>query len=175
MATPTFEQVIAALRPLFEDAQTPGPVTTPPSTQPPVLPPPGVMIVNVPWELVVGSQSVTIPAGIAVAFAIKPPAGSSSNGDMFSFTQSPSNDKAYYARTMCISTKPGDFSRDLGASALVQGQETRMYFSVGGRKADKYGRVDTRWADLVPGQTYYINVKQDDPALSCKINFKLYV
>lgn len=171
MTAPTWEQVEAALKPLWNGGGT----TTPqPQPNPQPTTPPGVRVVAVPWKLVVGSQSTRINVGEMVAFAITPPAGFSSNREYCSFTQSPTDGGAYFQRVMCLSDRPGVFDTTLGAAALAYGQETRAYFTVGGRKQLPYNRGDDmRYADLTPGQTYYVNVRQIDPAISCSINYKL--
>jgi hypothetical protein len=58
-----------------------------------------------------------------------------------------------------------------------------LYFTVGGRSIDKYGRVRTDIPDLIAGQTYYITIIQQDSVggndtcvwgSSCDINYALY-
>lgn len=172
MAAPTWEQVEALLKPLWSG----GGSTTP--QQPPTPPgptlPPGVRVVSVPWKLVVGALSTRIAVNEQVAFAVTPPVGFSSNREHCSFTQSPTDGNAYFQRVMCLSDRPGVFDTGLGSAALAYGQDTRLYFTVGGRRLLPYNRgEDMRYADLTPGQTYYVNVRQIDPAISCSINYKL--
>jgi len=168
------DATVAELRAVLGDAP-PTPVPGPaPSPQPvPNQTPSGVRIVAVPWKTTIGLPNVTIMAGETIAFALLVPPGATSWGRLSNFSISPTDANAYFDRQICLSDVPGDFSQKLAPSALKTGQEPNVYFSVGGYPLDKYKRLDKSNANLDAGGTYYVNVRQVDPTLSCRINYGL--
>jgi hypothetical protein len=96
--------------------------------------------------------------GTAAVFVVDVPAGASSNGSQGSFRISPTDANAYNTRILSVSASPCDFSRSLGSATVVQGQDVRVYFTVGGHAVDRYGRAITTIADLSPGKRYYFTV-----------------
>jgi hypothetical protein len=125
--------------------------------------PPGVVVIDVPWELHVGTQTAKINRN-TLAFKVIP---QDTHFNSASFVISPTTAADYFEREFCLSEKPGAFD------GLVRG-DGRIYFTAGASyPLDKYGRLDTRYPCLNPGQPYYLNVRQKNPSLICRINYAL--
>ena len=121
------------------------------------------IVIPVSWQTTIGtgfttSKAGSIAPGTAAVFVVEVPAGASSGGSQGSFRISPTNDQGYNMHIMSVSDSPCDFSRSLGTASVVQGQDVRVYFTVGGHATDKYGRIVTSIADLAPGNKYYFTV-----------------
>ena len=121
------------------------------------------IVIPVSWQTTIGTGFSTSKAGgfapgPASVFVVDVPAGASSHGTQGSFRISPSNANGYNTRILSVSASPCDFSRSLGTASVVQGQDVRVYFTVGGHATDRYGRQITSIADLTPGQKYYFTV-----------------
>lgn len=166
------------------------PVVTPPTPTPtpdPVTP--GVKVIGLSWASTIGRQTARIPAGTTLAFKVTVPASGIPLGKLHVFTQSPTDGNAYFFRNTCLSDIPGDFtggSFPLAVTRTMQGsnQDARIKFTVGipymrPVPAQYAGilqpTIDTSVAILVPGKTYYFNVRQIDPNLSCNIDYSLNV
>lgn len=166
------------------------PVVTPPTPTPiPDPVPPGVNIIGLPWASTIGRQVAKITPGVTLAFKVTVPMSGIPFGALHNFTQSPTDGNAYFFRNTCLSDKPGDFtggSFPLAVTRTMQGasQDARIRFTVG----TPYTRpvpaqyagilqptVDPSVAVLIPGGTYYFNVRQTDPTLTCYINYSLHV
>ena len=121
------------------------------------------IVIPVSWETTIGTGFSTSKAGgfapgTASVFVVQVPAGLSSHGTQGSFRISPTNANGYNTRILSVSDSPCDFSRSLGSASVVQGQDVRVYFTVGGHATDRYGRAITSIADLTPGKKYYFTV-----------------
>ena len=121
------------------------------------------IVIPVSWATTIGTGFTTskaggMPPGTAAVFVVDVPAGASSNGTQGSFRISPTNANGYNTRILSVSASPCDYSRSLGTASVVQGQDVRVYFTVGGHATDKYGRIVTSIADLAPGNKYYFTV-----------------
>ena len=119
--------------------------------------------IPVSWETTIGTGFSTAKAGgfapgTASVFVVQVPAGASSHGTLGSFRISPTNANGYNTRILSVSDVPCDFTRSLGSASVVQGQDVRVYFTVGGRSTDRYGRPVMTIADLTPGKKYYFTV-----------------
>lgn len=161
------KQALASAQPPASPAPTPAPPAPAPT------PVGNARLVVVPWGNTKSIVSQTINAGEALAFAITPPAGLSTGGQLANFSISPSDQNAYFDRLICLSAAPGDFDNPLRPSARKQGQEPNVYFSVGGYPVGRLGQPDMSSATLMPGTTYYVNVRQLDPTKACRINYGL--
>jgi hypothetical protein len=121
------------------------------------------IVLPVSWQTTIGtgfttSKAGSLSPGTAAVFVVDIPAGASSRGTQGSFRISPSNANGYNTRILSVSDRPCDYSRSLGTASVVQGQDVRVYFTVGGHATDKYGRMITTIADLTPGNRYYFTV-----------------
>lgn len=151
----TVADILAAL-----GVAQPGPVIVPPPTDIPA----GVVVIDVPWALHVGTQTATIHPVQTLAFRVIP---QDTHFNTASFVISPTSSADYFERKFCLSETPGAFD------GLVRG-DGRIYFTAGASfPIDKYGRADTRYPCLDPGKPYYFNVEQKDPSLTCRINYAL--
>lgn len=144
------------------------------------------IVIPVSWETTIGTGFSTSKAGgfapgTASVFVVQVPAGASSHGTQGSFRISPTNANGYNTRVLSVSDSPCDFSRSLGSASVVQGQDVRVYFTVGGHAVDRYGRAITSIADLSPGKKYYFTVVNQSPvggantctSSACDINYGL--
>jgi hypothetical protein len=124
------------------------------------------IVIPVSWQTTIGTGFSTSKAGgfapgTASVFAVQVPAGVSSNGKQGSFRISPSNAFGYNTRILSVSDSPCDYSGSLGTASVVQGQDVRVYFTVGPPPptVDKYGRTTVPTiANLTPGKKYYFTV-----------------
>jgi hypothetical protein len=123
-------------------------------------------IISVPWTFRAGTFTTTIDPGETVSFAFVP---QNTNGKLANFAVSPTDGGAYFDREHYLSDSPGEFDDD----GLKVGQSDRRWFSCGGYPTDRYGRENTRYPALTPGKTYYVNVRQKDPTLTCRVNYAL--
>jgi hypothetical protein len=122
-------------------------------------------IISVPWALRTGTFTTTIDPGETVSFSFIP---EDTNGNLANFAVSPTDGGAYFDREYCLSDKPGVFE-----GVVTSQQSDRRWFSCGGYPTDRYWRQNTRYPDLTPGKTYYVNVRQKDPTLTCRVNYAL--
>jgi len=150
---------------------SPTPPTVPPATQP--TRPASFSVVDVPWIYRAGLQSAQIPAGRFLAFRFVIPAGYSSRQQACGFSFAPTGGDDYFFREYALSTLPGDFS----SIAQTNNEAGALFFTVGGRRLIGIivKRPDMSMPDLVAGQTYFVNVRQQDPMLSCRINYSLAI
>jgi hypothetical protein len=161
------------------------PTTTPPTTPPttPSTTPPNVNLVVLPWgNTGLTSRAVArIPTNGSAAFKFTVPQGYSSAGKLLKFNVSPAGGNDYFPRGMVLSDRPGDFTGlalDSQGSAIRQQRDNSssesvyMSFSVGGypTRGILIKQPDKTNPDLGPG-TYYFNVRQQDPSLSCQVDY----
>lgn len=142
-------------------------------------------VVAMPWQFTSGIISTAklggFKSGDAYVFTITPPPGTTTSGQLGSFSTAPTDGNGYNNRIISLSDTPCDFSRKLGRGSVVQGMVLTAYFTVGGYPIDKYGRQDTTYPSLTPGQTYYVTVIQQNSVggsnsclnSSCNINYGL--
>jgi len=144
------------------------------------------IVIPVSWQTTIGTGFTTSKAGsmapgTAAVFVVDIPAGASSNGTQGSFRISPTDANSYNTRILSVSGSPCDYSRSLGTASVVQGQDVRVYFTVGGHAVDRYGRAMTSVADLSPGKRYYFTVINEKSvggenactSSACNINYGL--
>jgi len=144
------------------------------------------IVIPVSWQTTIGtgfttSKAGSIAPGTAAVFVVEVPAGASSGGSQGSFRISPTNDQGYNMHIMSVSDSPCDFSRSLGTASVVQGQDIRLYFTVGGHAVDRYGRAITSIADRTPGRKYYFTVLSQQSvggvnactSSACNVNYGL--
>lgn len=160
-------------------SQQPGPQPQPP--EPPVPSVPGVKVVDISWASTAGRAVARIPASGSLAFRFTVPAGY--RGGPCSFSQSPSGGADYYFRNTMLSDKPGEFAEGpfdplaVKAMSAKANQDSRQVFMVGVPflRGVLVKRPDLSIPILESGKTYYFNVRQVDPTLSCQIDYALNV
>jgi hypothetical protein len=148
-----------------------------------------VKIIGLPWQTTIGRQVAKITPGVTLAFAFTVPMVGIPFGQLHDFNVTPTDGNAYFARNTCLSDKPGDFTGGtlpLSVSRTMQdsGTDQRRRFTVGVPYVrpvpEQYKNIlqpttDLSVAVLVPGKTYYFNVRQVDPTLTCNIDYALKV
>ena len=155
----TFLALMAAMLATDQLPTAPSPVPAP------IPAPTKDSVISVPWAARAGTFTTTIDPSETVSFAFIP---QNTNGKLANFGVSPTDGDAYFPRFHALSDKPGEFP-----GAIAAQQSYRFYFSCGGHPTDRYGRPDTRYPDLTPGKIYYVNVRQQDPTLTCRVNYAL--
>lgn len=160
-------------------------VTPPPVVTPPVDP--SVKVIDMPWSGIgiVSRVIARIPSNGAVAFRFTIPQGASTKGKVASFGVTPTGGNDYSTRQMVLSDKPGDFSGltvDAHGNKVNQAlnnmnpESVLMRFTTGGyaMRGVFMKSPDISNPDLAPG-TYYFNVRQKDPTLSCQVDYAFRV
>ena len=147
-----------------------------PAPAPSPLPPGVAQIIDIPWQTRVGTFTAYVPPNQSIAFRVTVPVGADSHGASYFFKQSPNGGNDYYDRILAVANSAGDFSGFLAPAAKTIGQESSLYFYVKTPKLNKYtGVPDLTYVTLMPGLTYYFNVKNMLADLGTHINYGLQV
>jgi hypothetical protein len=158
-------------------------ITPPPVVVPPPSVPPGVKVMEMPFRSTVGAGFyILIPAGVTGAVKITPPADYKSGDRWYcQFAQSPNavsvdGHDNYYKRICKVSNFPGDLMGAIGSNT-----DSRYNFTIGSRvikpaRASYLPAVeDTTTPMFEPGKPIYFNIKQEDPTMSCRVDFQIII
>lgn len=164
-----------------------GPIIVPPPVVVPPVTPPGVKVIPLPFVSTIGRAVAAIPKATTLAFQFTVPL-TAVQGQLHDFTSTPTDGNAYFMRNVCLSDIVGDFTGGSfpdNIKRAMQGanQDVRIRFTVGVPYVrpvpPQYAGILKPTTDLsipvlVPGKTYYFNVRQVDPNLACNIDYALH-